>query len=212
MGTCQIQDVLTDASGHLHDGEQVHGWPRENSIRLKDAGGVYRVIDPDLTINQAEYQYGVAALSSGGGIWAFYLPKSTEQLPADSIWFIRMPDGKTWQGVPPSGSGPYTISDLIAAGWTLAAGGRVVSPGSDVLNTGETLLEAADFYDIVFTPKLRSDKYHPAVTLQETQGAGGVPAGGAPTAFWSNRTQNGVRINFTSTYSGILTWRCEVES
>lgn len=212
MGTCQIKDVLVDAGGHVHNGEAVYAWPRENTVRIQDSGGAYRPIDPDLTIVQAQYQYGVAALSSGAGDWMFYIPQSTEQLPADTFWYIRLPDGKTWQGVPPAGAGPYTINDLIVAGWTLVSGGGVFAPGADVLNTGETALVAADYYDIVFTSPLRSDKYGCLISLQEAQATGGVQPGGVPGWYWTNRSQNGVRINFTSTYSGTMTWRCEVTS
>lgn len=212
MGTCQIQDVLIDAGGNFHNGEGVYAWPRENTVRIQDGGGVYRPIDPDLSIVQAQYQYGVSAVSSGSGDWTFNLPQSTEQLPDDTVWFIRLPDGKTWQGVPPAGSGPYTINDLILAGWTLASGGAAFSPGSDILNQSETTLVAADYYDINFATPLRSDKYGCFISLQDTQGTGGVPAGGATSWSWSNRSQNGIRINFSSTYSGTMSWRCEVNS
>jgi len=212
MSTCQIADVLKDASGHTHDGKTVYGWPLDNATRIQDGGGVYRTIDPDTGLDLG-YQYGVASTTMGGGLWSFNLPRSSEQLPTTAVWFIRLPDGKTYKGVPPDAVGPFTVSDLVTTyGWAVVSGGTVTPAGAPGLLKGELTLTEADYYDFVFTPgSFTSDKYHVGISLQECQASVSFPGGGAPGWYWTSRSQNGIRINFTSTYTGIVTFRFEAE-
>lgn len=200
MGTCEIEDIVIDAGGITHDGMAVYAWPQDNTIRVKDSGGTYRPIDPDRTILPAAYQYGVTELSFGGGTWSLLIPMSTEQHPTTAIWFIRLPDGKIFQGVPPATTGPYTIDDLLTnEGWTAAAGISVSVPAS---YKGEVTLVQAAFLDLVFPTAFPSDKYDVLCSFQDDTAGGGVPG-----YSWTNRSMNGVRLLFTSPYSGILTYR-----
>lgn len=210
MSTCQIADVLLDAAGVTHDGLLVYGWPLDNTVRIKDGAAVFRPIDPDL-LKPIGYQYGVSASSAGGGIWSFLLPKSSEQTPTTTEWLIRLPDGKTYRGVPPNGAGPYTINDLLAAGWSSIGGvATPVSSAGEVV--GEITLVDQDYYDFAFPPgTFSSDKYAVSIGLQECQGGTVSVAGGSVSASWTNRSQNGIRVSFSDTYSGIMTFRFRQE-
>lgn len=210
MSTCQIADVLLDAAGVTHDGLIVYGWPTDNTVRIKDGAGVFRPIDPDL-LKPIGYQYGVSATSAGGGIWSFFLPRSTEQNPSTTEWCIRLPDGKTYRGVPPAGAGPYTINDLLAAGWS-SLDGTVTPPVIPGEVNGEITLTDQDYYDFAFAAgTFSSDKYTVSIGLQECQGGAVSVAGGAVVPTWKNRSRNGIRIVFSDTYSGIMTFRFRQE-
>jgi hypothetical protein len=210
MSTCQIADTLLDAAGVTHDGLIVYAWPIDNTVRIEDGAGALRPIDPD-PLKPIGYQYGVSATSAGGGLWSFLLPRSSDQAPTTTEWLIRLPDGKTYRGVPPNGVGPYTINDLLTAGWS-SLGGVATPAAFPGEVAGEITLTDQDYYDFAFPGgTFSSDKYTVNVGLQECQAGTVSVAGGSVSTSWTNRSRNGIRILFSDTYSGIMTFRFRQE-
>lgn len=210
MVSCVIGDVLRDASGVNHDGQVVYCWPVDLAVRIEDGSGVLRPIDPD-PLKSFEYRYGVSSASSGGGVWAITIPRAAEQEPTSTEWMLRLPDGKTLRGKPPTGVGPYTVNNLLASwGWVLVGTSAVLAGAGDI--TGEVAVADQDHYDFAFAANtFTSEKYSVSIGLEECQ-AGTVSVAGAIVSWsFTNRSQNGIRIKFSATYSGVMTFRFKQE-
>lgn len=188
-------------------GLTAYAYPETNTVLIEDAVPEFRPVQQNIAL-PAVAQWGRAsATTDSDGAYDLYLPEDAEQYPTGTRWFLLLPDGKTYRGVPPDVSGPLTIYDLEHDhSWVQVAGQVAAAAGDGQLAKGEVTLTGQTYYDVVFAVAMSSSNYALAVGLQTD-----TVDGGAPTWSFSGRTQAGVRINLSQAFNGVLTWRAEVE-
>ena len=185
----------------------VYAYPESNTVLVKDAVPAFRPVQQNITLPSVAQWGRASATTDGTGNYDLYLPQDAEQYPAGTRWFIQLPDGKTYRGVPPSVSGPLTIYDLeFTHSWVQVTGQVAASAGDGRQAAGEVTMTGQAYYDVVFAVAMTSSSYTLSVGLQTD-----TSVGGAPTWSFANRSQSGVRINLSQAFNGVLTWRAEVE-
>lgn len=180
----------------------------ETQLRIQYGGaGAFQLVTANTAL-PVPYQYGLSTLTDSLGVYDLSMPKASEihtPTPAGFLWNITLPDGQVYSGPPLSGSGPYSLDDLLTTyGWELSSSLRVRTGVLGQTALGTVTATAQDSIDVVFQTPMGSAIYQVVCSPgQDTTGGSGA-TNAVPIYNITNKTGQGFTINLSFPFTGTV--------
>lgn len=151
----------------------------ETQLRIQYGGaGDFQLVTANTAL-PVPYQYGLTTSTDSLGEYDFNMPKAAEIHTPDAanfLWNITLPDGQVYSGPALSGSGPYSLDDLLTTyGWELSSSLRVRTGVLGQTALGTVTATGQDTIAVVFTSPMGSASYQVVCSPSQDSTTGSVP-------------------------------------